>query len=242
MSNSAYRILIVDDEKDITEFLGYNLKREGFEVIVAHDGFRALELAREQIPQLVLLDVMMPGMDGIETCHKLRELPELQNTAIAFLTARAEDYSQIAGFEAGGDDYITKPVRPRVLVSRIRALLKRYSLTAESEYGSGLPVIDFGWLNIDRERYVVSIHEKEIILPRKEFNLLVLLTSKPGRVFTRDEIYHGVWGEYVNVGERTIDVYIRKLREKLGIDCIRTIKGVGYKFEKSAEGINADTE
>jgi two-component system, OmpR family, alkaline phosphatase synthesis response regulator PhoP len=235
MGHVPYRILIVDDEQDITEFLAYNLNKEGYSVNVAFDGLRAIEIARQQNPHLILLDVMMPEMDGIETCEKLREIPQLNDTIIAFLTARSEDYSQIAGFEAGADDYISKPVRPKVLVSRIRALLKRFSQV------QGMPEpVDFGSLNlgsliIDKERYLVISSGREVTLPRKEFNLLCLLTSKPTRVFTRDEIYEWVWGNDVNVGERTIDVYIRKLREKIGMDCIKTIKGVGYKFEPLEE-------
>ncbi len=223
---SNYKILIVDDEPDILEFLSYNLKKENYEVYLSANGNEAIEVALKARPHLILLDVMMPGIDGIETCERLRSLPELQGVIIAFLTARNEDYSQIAGFEAGADDYISKPIKPKVLISRIKALLKR------TLSGKDTP-IDFADLRsviIDRERYVVIKDGKEISLPRKEFELLNLLVSKPGRVFTREEIFNTVWGNDIVVGERTIDVHIRKLREKLGDNHIHTIKGIGYKF------------
>ncbi|MFW6219054.1 MAG: response regulator transcription factor [Bacteroidota bacterium] len=224
MENANYKILVVDDENDILEFLGYNLRKEGFTVYTANNGKKAIKLTMEVNPHLILLDVMMPEMDGIETCEKIRELPGFADVLIAFLTARAEDYSQIAGFEAGGDDYITKPVRPRVLISRIKALLRRY--------GTSLGLIKkYGPIVIDQEKYIVLKDGMEINLPKKEFSLLLLLTSKPSRVFTRDEIFDTIWGSDVFVGDRTIDVYIRKLREKIGMDVIKTIKGVGYKFE-----------
>jgi len=230
MNWNDYRILLVDDEQDILEFLGYNLKSEGFNIFTAGNGIEALKLAREVKPHLVLLDVMMPEMDGIETCEEIRRIDELKNTLVAFLTARGEDYSQIAGFEAGGDDYITKPVKPKVLVSRVKALLKRMQTTPgdDQEYSDGL--IRSGDLVIDKERYLVIFKGEEIFLPRKEFELLSLLISKPYKVFSREEIFDRVWGDNIVVGDRTIDVHIRKLREKLGDDLIKTVKGVGYKF------------
>ena len=229
MEKHEYKILVVDDEPDILEFLSYNLKREGFLVFVANSGISAIELAKEKQPHLILLDVMMPEMDGIETCERLRELPNTSDTIIAFLTARGEDYSQIAGFEAGGDDYITKPVKPKVLISRINALLKRVNLE-KREFAVEDLVLRKGDLQIDREKYLVFKGKKELMLPKKEFELLLLLSSKPGKVFTREEIFQSVWDDNVIVGGRTIDVHIRKLREKIGDDHIRTIKGVGYKF------------
>lgn len=229
MSGSAYRILIVDDEKDILEFLGYNLMKEGFEVFYAGNGEDAISRAASVLPHLVLLDVMMPGMDGMEVCEELRKNPALHHTMIAFLTARGEDYSQIAGFEVGADDYITKPVKPKVLISRIKALLKRVrSIPQEIPGKISHKAPD---ISVDRERYVVIRKGKEIALPRKEFELLTLLMAKPGKVFTRDEIFQLVWGENVIVGDRTIDVHIRKLREKIGDKHIKTVKGVGYKFQ-----------
>jgi two-component system alkaline phosphatase synthesis response regulator PhoP len=229
MKNESVKILVVDDESDILEFLSYNLKREGYQVYTASDGRTAIELAINKQPHLILLDVMMPGMDGIETCERIRELPGLHNTLIAFLTARGEDYSQIAGFEAGGDDYITKPIKPKVLLSRIAALLKRID-RRENLDGLVSNTLRKGDLVIDREKYIVLKGKEELLLPKKEFELLLLLSSKPGKVFTRDEIFQKVWDDNVIVGDRTIDVHIRKLREKIGDDLIRTIKGVGYKF------------
>jgi len=229
MESLTYKILVVDDEPDILEFLSYNLKREGFLVYLADSGKSAIQLASENKPHLVLLDVMMPEMDGIETCEKIRELPNTQNTIIAFLTARGEDYSQIAGFEAGGDDYITKPVKPKVLISRIYALLKRVNWD-KKEFAPNATILVKGDLQIDREKYLVFKGKEELMLPKKEFELLLLLSSKPGKVFTRDEIFQSVWDDSVIVGDRTIDVHIRKLREKIGDNYIRTIKGVGYKF------------
>jgi len=229
-TNSRYKILIIDDEPDILEFLGYNLKKEGFQVFLANDGKKGIEQAREINPHLILLDVMMPEMDGIETCEQIRKLPEINNTLIAFLTARSEDYSQIAGFEAGGDDYISKPIKIKVLVSRIKALLKRYSEFETPELQE-TSIKRVGNIMIDLDRYLVTVDDKEINLPRKEFTLLQLLTSRPSKVFTREEIFDYIWGDSVFVGDRTIDVYIRKLREKLGDKHIKTIKGVGYRFE-----------
>lgn len=229
MESQTYKILVVDDEPDIIEFLSYNLKREGFQVYVADSGKSAIHLTTENKPHLILLDVMMPEMDGIETCERLRELPETKNTIIAFLTARGEDYSQIAGFEAGGDDYITKPIKPKVLISRIHALLKRVNWNRK-DFVSDATILVKGDLQIDREKYIVFKGKKELMLPKKEFELLLLLSSKPGKVFTRDEIFQSVWDDNVIVGDRTIDVHIRKLREKIGDGHIKTIKGVGYKF------------
>jgi two-component system alkaline phosphatase synthesis response regulator PhoP len=226
-----YKILLVDDEPDILEFLSYNLKKAGYEIFQANTGKEAIEIAREVLPHLVLLDVMMPEMDGIETCEELRTYPDLNKCVIAFLTARSEDYSQIAGFEAGGDDYIAKPVKPKVLLSRIKALLKRTdTFTGEptdKEEKSDLPQND---IIIDKERYIVTKGKEEFILPKKEFELLALLMSKPDKVFTRDDIFHSVWGDNIIVGDRTIDVHIRKLREKIGDDYIKTLKGIGYKY------------
>jgi len=226
MENDNYRILIVDDESDVLEFLSYNLKKEGFQVATANDGREGIQQALKFNPHLIILDVMMPRMDGIETCSEIKQMPELSNVLILFLTARGEDYSQIAGFEAGADDYVTKPVKPKVLVSRIKALLRRYTEEVPDEGRQ-----DFRDFSIDRERYVVIKGKKEIVLPKKEFQLLLLLTSKPDKVFSRDEIFAQVWGNDVVVGDRTIDVHIRKIREKLDTHAIRTVKGVGYKFE-----------
>lgn len=226
MENEHYRILLVDDEPDVLEFIGYNLKKEGFQVATASNGKDGIQKARKFNPHLIILDVMMPKMDGIETCNEIKQMPDLANVLILFLTARGEDYSQIAGFDAGADDYVTKPVKPKVLVSRIKALLRRYSEEIETER-----VLEFKDFKIDKERYLVVKDNKDIILPKKEFQLLLLLTSRPDKVFSRDEIFAQVWGNNVIVGDRTIDVHIRKIREKLEIDAIKTVKGVGYKFE-----------
>ena len=221
---AQHTILLVDDEPDILDILSYNLEKEGFIVHAASNGREGVELARKMLPDLILLDVMMPEMDGMETCVQIREEPQLKNTIVAFLTARGEDYSQIAGFDAGADDYIMKPIKPRVLVSRIKALLRRgEGKSNESTSESGIV--------IDRERYVVMRDGQELNLPKKEFELLSLLSSQPGRVFTREVILSSVWGNDVVVGDRTIDVHIRKLREKLGDKRFKTVKGVGYKFE-----------
>ena len=230
MSETIFKILLVDDEIDILEFISYNLAKEGYKVYTAKNGVEALKIAEKQIPHLIILDVMMPEMDGIEACEELRKIPALNNTVIAFLTARGEDYSQIAGFEAGADDYITKPVRPKVLVSRVKALLKRTGETTQPVVVQDTNTISIGNLLIDKERYLIRMDDNEMILPRKEFELLSLLVSKPGKVFTREEIYFSVWGENVVVGDRTIDVHIRKLREKIGNEHIKTLKGIGYKF------------
>ncbi|MFN8261046.1 MAG: response regulator transcription factor [Chitinophagales bacterium] len=227
MAEKIFKILVVDDEPDILEFLSYNLEKEGFLVETAENGKQALEKAKKNQPDIVLLDVMMPEMDGIEACRTMRELPQFEHTIIAFLTARTEDYSQIAGFETGADDYISKPIKPRVLVSRLKALLRRYE--AKESKSSFL---DVGNIQIDRERYLIIFNGKEMAVPRKEFELLYLLASKPGKVFKRDEILNEIWGRDIIVGDRTIDVHIRKLREKLGEDLIKTVKGIGYKFEE----------
>jgi two-component system alkaline phosphatase synthesis response regulator PhoP len=225
-----YKILLVDDEPDILEFIGYNLKKEGFQVETATNGKDALKTAQTLNPHLIVLDVMMPGMDGIETCEEIRKIPSLKDTLVVFLTARGEDYSQIAGFAAGADDYITKPIKPRVLISRVKALLKRFRSGTSADTTEEDTRISIGDLTIDKEKYIVTSGKKELVLPKKEFELLLLLASKPDRVFTRDEIYSSVWGDNIIVGDRTIDVHIRKLREKIGQNHIRTIKGVGYKF------------
>lgn len=222
-------ILLVDDEPDILDIISYNLKAEGYKVKTASSGREGVEKAKKVRPDLILLDVMMPEMDGIEACEQIRKTPGLEHTIIAFLTARGEDYSQVAGFEVGADDYIAKPVKPKVLTSRLKALLRRRSLEpATSEERTTL-----GDMVIDIERYHIEIKGKVVELPRKEFELLGLLASKPGKVFTRDEIMDRIWGTQVIVGGRTIDVHIRKLREKIGDERIKTIKGVGYKFEDS---------
>ncbi len=227
MEKNKIKILLVDDEPDILDFVGYNLKAEGYKVHTASSGRSGVSKAREVKPDLILLDVMMPEMDGIEACDHIRRLPGLEHTIIAFLTARGEDYSQVAGFEAGADDYITKPVKPKVLMSRIKALLRRRPAPEQEVPGK----IEFEDLIIDPERYHVELQGSVIELPRKEFELLSLLASKPGKVFTREEIMDRIWGTVVIVGGRTIDVHIRKLREKIGDDRIKTVKGVGYKFE-----------
>lgn len=230
MSDTQFKVLLVDDEQDILEFLSYNLEKEGYEVFTARNGVEAIEVAKAETPHLIILDVMMPEMDGIAACEELRKIPSLSTTVIAFLTARGEDYSQIAGFDAGADDYITKPIRPKVLVSRVKALLKRSGETSLVTEVTDSSIVTIGNLLIDKERYLIKIGDNEMILPRKEFELLSLLVSKPGKVFTREEIYSSVWGENVVVGDRTIDVHIRKLREKIGNEHIKTLKGIGYKF------------
>jgi two-component system alkaline phosphatase synthesis response regulator PhoP len=233
MDWSDYRILLVDDEKDILEFLSYNLKIEGFKIYTAANGREAVQVSRKVRPHLVLMDVMMPVMDGIAACEEIRADKDLDRTLVAFLTARGEDYSQIAGFEAGGDDYIAKPIKPKVLVSRIKALLKRGSAGADAHSEGTDDKVVSGDLVIDKERYVIIKKGEDISLPRKEFELLSLLISKPEKVFSRDEIFDRVWGENIIVGDRTIDVHIRKLREKLGDKYIKTVKGIGYKFVSS---------
>ena len=224
--NDNIKILVVDDEEDILEFLSYNLRAEGYDVIVADNGILAIELAKQEQPSLIILDVQMPDMDGITTCEKIREITSLKETVVTFLTARSEDYSQIAGFEAGADDYITKPIRPKVLVSRVKALLKRRGITMDTN-----AIIELGDIVIDKEKHLTTYKGQEVIFAKKEFKLLKLLISKPGKVFTRVEILEKVWGTDIIVGDRTIDVHIRKLREKLADHYVKTVKGVGYKFE-----------
>ncbi len=225
MKKKDIKILLVDDEPDILEIVGYNLSNEGYQVITGSNGLEAVKLGKKHKPHLVILDVMMPEMDGIEACEILRRNPDLSNTIITFFTARGEDYSQVAGFEAGADDYITKPIKPKVLISKVKALLRRLKEEDQSS-----EVIKVGNIVIDREEYKILKDKQEIILPRKEFELLSLLASKPGKVFKREDILDRVWGNEVVVGGRTIDVHIRKLREKIGDKSFKTIKGVGYKF------------
>ncbi|MBK8563466.1 MAG: response regulator transcription factor [Saprospiraceae bacterium] len=222
------KILVVDDEPDILEILSYNLRKEGFQVQTANNGEEGLKAAHQMNPDLIILDIMMPQMDGVEVCRQLRSMPSFDNTLIAFLTAKEEDQSQISALDFGGDDYITKPIKPKVLMSRVKALLRRNQKTDENTNEFRTVIGD---LIIDRESYRVTKGGVEVELAKKEFELLNLLASKPGRVFTRNEIYDKIWGSEVIVGDRTIDVYIRKLREKLGDDFIKTIKGIGYRFE-----------
>ncbi|TDU43134.1 two-component system alkaline phosphatase synthesis response regulator PhoP [Gelidibacter sediminis] len=225
MKKKDIKILLVDDEPDILEIIGYNLSTEGYQIITADNGVQAVKKAKKERPHLIILDVMMPEMDGIEACEQIRKIPELSNTIITFLTARGEDYSQMAGFDVGADDYITKPIKPKVLTSKVKALLRRIKNEEPSE-----DILKIGGLIINREEYKISNKGEEIILPRKEFELLSLLATKPNKVFKREEILEKVWGNEVVVGGRTIDVHIRKLREKIGDDCFKTVKGVGYKF------------
>lgn len=226
MKNEDVRVLLVDDEQDILEIVGYNLSLEGYQVFTAKNGIEAVSKAKKKQPHLVILDVMMPEMDGIEACEIMRNTPGLENTIITFLTARGEDYSQLAGFEAGADDYIQKPIKPKVLVSKVKALLRR----SKEQQPDDSDIHKVGNLVINREEYKVVKNGQEMVLPRKEFELLALLTSKPDKVFKREVILEKVWGNEVVVGGRTIDVHIRKLREKIGDDHFKTVKGVGYKF------------
>ena len=226
MNNESIKILLVDDEPDILEIVGYHLKKEGYQIFKASKGSEAVTNAKVIQPHLILLDIMMPEMDGIEACEKIRALDGLENVVIALFTARGEDYSQVAGFEAGADDYITKPVKPKVLVSKVKGLLRRLkSQEIEAEN-----ILSFDGLKINKDQYFVELGDEEINLPRKEFELLSLLAGKPNKVFNREFILKTVWGQDVIVGGRTIDVHIRKLREKIGDSYIKTIKGVGYKF------------
>ncbi|RMZ51095.1 DNA-binding response regulator [Flavobacteriaceae bacterium PRS1] len=225
MNTKDIKILLVDDEPDILEIVGFNLANEGYTIITAENGLEAVKKAKKEKPHLIVLDVMMPEMDGIEACEHIRQIPELKDVIITFLTARGEDYSQLAGFDAGADDYITKPIKPKVLVSKVKALLRRYR--KEEKQGN---IIIIGDLTINRDEYNIILKGKKINLPRKEFELLSLLASKPEKVFKRDEILDKVWGNDVIVGGRTIDVHIRKLREKIGDYSFKTVKGVGYKF------------
>ncbi|EAR16909.1 MULTISPECIES: response regulator transcription factor [Robiginitalea] len=226
MKNQDIKILLVDDEPDILEILSYNLTSEGYQVYTARNGAEGVEKARKKNPHLIILDVMMPEMDGIEACEIIRKTKGLQDSIIAFLTARNEDYSQVAGFDAGADDYITKPIKPKVFISKVKALLRRL----KNQEGSGEDILKVGKLVINREEYKVVNKGEELTLPRKEFELLALLASKPDKVFKREVILDKVWGQEVVVGGRTIDVHIRKLREKIGESHFKTVKGVGYKF------------
>lgn len=226
MKKKDIKILLVDDEQDILEIVGYNLSQEGYKIVTATNGREAIAVAKKERPQLIIMDVMMPEMDGMEACENIRKIPELSNVIITFLTARSEDYSQVAGFDAGADDYIAKPIKPKLLVSKVKALLRR--LKDETSSSENLNV---GGIEINREEYKIIMEGREVVLPRKEFELFYLLASKPGKVFKREEILDKVWGNEVIVGGRTIDVHIRKLREKIGEDLFKTIKGVGYKFE-----------
>lgn len=227
MSLEDVKILIVDDEPDIREFISYNLIKIGANVSTACDGHEAIEAVSRFKPDLVLLDIMMPQMDGVQACQEIRANPANNDVIIAFLTARSEDFSQISALDSGGDDFISKPIRPKVLISRIKALLRRNRKSADN----GIPILELGDMVIDKEKVRVTIKGEEVVLPKKEFELLHLLASKPGRVFEREEIFTKIWGQDVIVGNRTIDVHIRKIREKIGQQYIRTIKGIGYKFE-----------
>jgi two-component system alkaline phosphatase synthesis response regulator PhoP len=226
MKKKDIKILLVDDEQDILEIVGYNLSQEGYQITTARNGKEAVAKAKKEHPHLIIMDVMMPEMDGMEACEAIRKIPELSQTIITFLTARSEDYSQVAGFDAGADDYIAKPIKPKLLVSKVKALLRRLK---EGEKNS--ETLNVGSIEINREAYKIVQDGVEIVLPRKEFELFYLLASKPGKVFTREEILDKVWGNEVIVGGRTIDVHIRKLREKIGDELFKTVKGVGYKFE-----------
>ncbi|WP_142602182.1 response regulator transcription factor [Solitalea koreensis] len=227
MNNPKQKILIVDDEPDILELIEYNLKKEGYQVFLAGNGQEAVTVARKVIPDLIILDIMMPKMDGIEACRLMRSMPEFKNTFMVFLTARSEEYSEIAGFNVGADDYIAKPIKPRALISRINAILRRNTFTEDSFENK----VEIGDLVIDREAFVVYQGGTKIVLAKKEFELLYLLASKPGKVYTRETILKNIWEDSVVVTNRTIDVHIRKLREKLGDSYVTTVKGVGYKFE-----------
>jgi len=227
MSNSKQKILIVDDEPDILELIEYNLNKEGYQVFVAHNGQEAVAEAKKVLPDLIILDVMMPKMDGIEACRIMRTMPEFKNTFMVFLTARSEEYSEIAGFNVGADDYIAKPIKPRALVSRINAILRRNQPSEDSSDNK----LEIGDLVIDREAFMVFQGGEKVVLAKKEFELLYLLASKPGKVYTREAILKNIWEDSVVVTNRTIDVHIRKLREKLGENYVSTVKGVGYKFE-----------
>lgn len=219
------KVLIVDDEPDILDLLAYNLEKEGYEVQKAHNGEEAIRKAGNKPPDLILLDIMMPQLDGIETCRRLRALPQMQQAYIVFLTARSEEYSELAGFEAGADDYISKPIKPRLLLSRIRAILRRDQLRQETEQN----VLKVHDLEIIRDEYVVKQGDRILTLPRKEFELLSYLAARPGKVYSREKLLEQVWGD-VYVVDRTVDVHVRKLREKIGNEYILTVKGVGYKF------------
>ena len=226
MKKSDIKILCVDDEPDILEILKYNLSNVGYDIYLANDGLSAIKKAKEIIPNLIIMDVMMPKMDGIQACENLRANEKFNDTIIMFLTARGEDFSHVAAYEAGADDYVTKPVKPKILISKVKGLLRRFKKVTEND----ITIIDLNDIIIDKEKYKVYISGNNLDLPRKEFELLYLLASKPDKVFKREKIMENVWGGEVVVGDRTIDVHIRKLREKLGDKYIKTIKGVGYKF------------
>lgn len=231
MENTAYKVLLVDDEEDILEFLSYNLKKNGYLVYTAKNGAEGLAIAKEKIPDLIILDVMMPIMDGVEACELMRAVPELEHAIIVFLTARSEEYSQIAGLSVGADDYISKPIKPKLFISKIKSLLRRLDKKGNPQDKDTPLILQVNnHFQIDREKYLIISNGNEITLPRKEFEILLLFTSKINKVFTREEIFTKVWGHDVIVGDRTIDVHIRKIREKIGNDYILTIKGVGYKF------------
>jgi two-component system, OmpR family, alkaline phosphatase synthesis response regulator PhoP len=223
-----HKVLVVDDEEPILELLKYNLEKNGYEVKTALDGARAVDIARKFIPDLVLLDIMMPKMDGVETCRQLRDMPELQKMFVVFLTARSEEYSEVAAFDIGADDYITKPIKPRALMSRIGALFRR-----DSKKSSPSSIITLGDLTIDRTSYTIKMNGSEINLPKKEFELLYFLAQNPNKVFSREDLLQNIWGSDVYVLARTVDVHIRKVREKIGDDYITTVKGVGYKFTQN---------
>lgn len=228
MTNDRIKILIVDDEPDIIEFLSYNLKKESYQVFSANNGLKGIEVAHKEKPDLIILDIMMPKMDGIEVCKQIRSNPDFANTIIIFLTAREEDFTQIAALEAGGDDFVNKPIRPRVFMTRISALLRRKFRKEEDDEQQ---IIQLDGLTINKTEVNIHLNGKKIELPKKEFEIIWLLATKPGKVFKREEIFHKIWGNDVIVGNRTIDVHIRKLREKLGDDIVKTVKGIGYKME-----------
>lgn len=227
MSSAKAKILVVDDEPDLREIIAYHLKKEGYTVVMAENGKEAIDAAKRHHPDLILLDIMMPVMDGIEACRLMRLMPEFKNTFMVFLTARSEEYSEISGFDVGADDYIAKPIKPRVLISRVQAILRRNNVQEESAVSERIEIAD---LVIDREAYLVYRGDERIVLAKKEFELLFLLASKPGKVFTREAILKSIWEDSVVVTNRTIDVHIRKLREKIGDHYVSTVKGVGYKF------------
>lgn len=227
-NKQMHKVLVVDDEESILELLKYNLEKGGYEVKTASDGSKAVDIARKFIPDLVLLDIMMPKMDGVETCRMLRDIPELQQTFVVFLTARSEEYSEVAAFDVGADDYITKPIKPRALMSRISALFRR-----DSKKSPPSSLITVGDLVIDRSSYTIKVSDREINLPKKEFELLYFLAQNPNKVFSREDLLQNIWGSDVYVLARTVDVHIRKVREKIGEDYITTVKGVGYKFEEA---------
>ncbi len=225
MKKENIKILLVDDEPDIVEIIRFNLERVGYQISTAYNGVEAIKVAEKEIPHLIILDIMMPGIDGIETCERLRQDSKFNDTVIMFLSARGEDYSYVAAFEAGADDYTTKPIKPKVLVSKVKGLLRRFKDVERTD-----TLLEFSNLRIDREKYKVTLNGEELSIPRKEFELFFLLASKPGKVFKREKIMDKIWGSDVVVGDRTIDVHIRKLREKLGDHWFKTIKGVGYTF------------